>query len=63
MCIALWESYEKRRKYDWPVRMAGTEEALPMLCELLKNQDEIKCAGRRASFFSHGQMRSTARSL
>ena len=39
--------------YNWPVRMTGTEEGLPMLCELLDNLlDEIDRAGRRPGFFS-----------
>ena len=34
--------------------MTGTEEALPMLCELLDNLlDEIDRAGRRPGFFSY----------
>ena len=33
--------------------MTGTEEALPMLCELLDNLlDEIDRAGRRPGFFT-----------
>ena len=62
MCIAPWESYEKRRKYDCPVHMGGTEEALPMLCELLNNlQDETERAEHRPGFFlPHRQIHSKA---